>query len=125
MAASPYVTYHRANASGELIIDRGVDVPKLTMVHDFALSADHMVLMDLPIVFRLDIARNSPRDLPYRWNDDYGAGSEYCAAMTHTVRYVGLTSLRVTFFTSSTPLIRPRMMDRSLQPLTDSVICGF
>src|SRR5580700_2139679 len=69
----PYVTYHRANASGELIIDRGVDVPKLTMMHDFALSAEHIVLMDLPIVFRLDVARNSARDLPYRWSDDYGA----------------------------------------------------
>jgi len=31
------------------------------------------VFMDLPVVFRLDIARNSPRDLPYRWSDDYGA----------------------------------------------------
>ncbi len=69
----PYVTYHRVNASGELMIDRGVDVPKLTMMHDFALSAEHIVLMDLPIVFRLDIARNSVRDLPYRWSDDYGA----------------------------------------------------
>jgi carotenoid cleavage dioxygenase len=58
---------------GELIIDRGVDVPGLTMMHDFALSAEHIVFMDLPVVFRLDIARNSPRDLPYRWSDDYGA----------------------------------------------------
>jgi len=70
---NPYVTYHRANASGELIIDRGVDVPSLTMMHDFALSAEHIVFMDLPLVFRLDIARNSPRNLPYRWSDDYGA----------------------------------------------------
>jgi carotenoid cleavage dioxygenase-like enzyme len=58
---------------GELIVDRGVDVPGLTMMHDFALSAEHIVFMDLPVVFRLDIARNSPRDLPYRWSDDYGA----------------------------------------------------
>ena len=58
---------------GELIIDRGVDVPGLTMMHDFALSAEHIVFMDLPVVFRLDIARNSPRNLPYRWSDDYGA----------------------------------------------------
>jgi carotenoid cleavage dioxygenase-like enzyme len=70
---SPYVTYHRANASGELIVNRGVDVPGLTMMHDFALSAEHVVFMDLPVVFRLDIARNSPRDLPYRWSDDYRA----------------------------------------------------
>ena len=58
---------------GELIIDRGVDVPSLTMMHDFALSAEHIVFMDLPLVFRLDIARNSPRNLPYRWSDDYCA----------------------------------------------------
>lgn len=70
---SPYVTYHRANASGELVVNRGVDVPGSTMMHDFALSAEHIVLMDLPVVFRLDIARNSPRDMPYRWSDDYGA----------------------------------------------------
>jgi carotenoid cleavage dioxygenase-like enzyme len=43
------------------------------MMHDFALSAEHVVFMDLPVVFRLDIARNSPRDMPYRWSDDYGA----------------------------------------------------
>jgi carotenoid cleavage dioxygenase-like enzyme len=70
---SPYVTYHRANASGELIVDRGVDVPGLTMMHDFALSAEHIVFMDLPVVFRLDIARKGVRDMPYRWSDNYGA----------------------------------------------------
>ncbi len=70
---SPFVTYHRANARGELIINRGVDVPGLTMMHDFAMSAEHIVFMDLPVVFRLDIARNGPGDLPYRWSDDYGA----------------------------------------------------
>ena len=70
---SPYVSYHRANASGELIINRGVDVPKLTMMHDFALSAEHIIFMDLPVVFRLEIARDSLLDIPYRWSDDYGA----------------------------------------------------
>jgi carotenoid cleavage dioxygenase-like enzyme len=58
---SPYVTYHRANASGELIVNRGVDVPGLILMHDFALSAEHVVFMDLPVVFRLDIAQQSPR----------------------------------------------------------------
>jgi carotenoid cleavage dioxygenase-like enzyme len=70
---SPYVTYHRANASGELTVDRGISVPGLTLMHDLALSAEHIVFMDLPVVFRLDVAHNSPRDLPYRWSDDYGA----------------------------------------------------
>jgi len=43
------------------------------MMHDFALTAEHIELMDLAIVFRLDIAHNSPCDLPYHWSDDYGA----------------------------------------------------
>ena len=29
--------------------------------------------MDLPIVFDLDIAMSGSGDMPYRWDDDYGA----------------------------------------------------
>ena len=53
---APHVTYHRADANGELTINRPLDVPALTMMHDFALTAEHVVFMDLPIVFNLDIA---------------------------------------------------------------------
>ena len=47
----PHVTYHRADANGELTINRPLDVPALTMMHDFALTAEHVIFMDLPIVF--------------------------------------------------------------------------
>jgi carotenoid cleavage dioxygenase len=43
------------------------------MMHDFALTAEHVVFMDLPIVFNLDIAIKGDGDMPYRWDDDYGA----------------------------------------------------
>jgi carotenoid cleavage dioxygenase len=69
----PYVTYHRADANGELVINRPLDVKAHTMMHDFALTAEHVVFMDLPIVFNLDLAINGERDLPYRWDDNYGA----------------------------------------------------
>jgi carotenoid cleavage dioxygenase len=69
----PHVTYHRADANGELTINRPLDVPALTMMHDFALTAEHVVFMDLPIVFNLDIALKGEGDMPYRWSDDYGA----------------------------------------------------
>lgn len=69
----PHVTYHRADADGNLIVNRPVDVPALTMMHDFAMSAGHVVFMDLPIVFNLDIAINGKGDMPYRWDDTYGA----------------------------------------------------
>lgn len=69
----PYVTYHRADASGELTINRPLDVKALTMMHDFALTAEHVIFMDLPIVFNMDVAMKGEGDMPYRWSDDYGA----------------------------------------------------
>ncbi len=69
----PYVTYHRADANGELTINRPLDVGAHTMMHDFALTAEHVIFMDLPIVFNLDIALKGEADMPYRWDDNYGA----------------------------------------------------
>jgi len=69
----PYVTYHRADANGELTINRPLDTKAHTMMHDFALTAGHVVFMDLPIVFNLDVAINGEGDMPYRWSDEYGA----------------------------------------------------
>ncbi len=70
---APHVTYHRADASGELIVNRGIDVPALTMMHDFALTTEHVVFLDLPVVFNLDIALTGEPDVPYRWDDAFGA----------------------------------------------------
>jgi carotenoid cleavage dioxygenase len=69
----PHVTYHRADANGELTVNRPLDVKALTMMHDFALTAEHVVFMDLPIVFNLDVAMKGDGDMPYRWDDNYGA----------------------------------------------------
>src|ERR1700694_1661733 len=69
----PHVTYHRANAEGELTINRPLDVKALTMMHDFGLTAEHVVFMDLPVVFNLDIATQRGADMPHRWDDSYGA----------------------------------------------------
>jgi carotenoid cleavage dioxygenase-like enzyme len=74
----PHVVYHRADADGRLTINRPIDVPALTMMHDFALTAEHIVFLDLPLVFDLRVALAQQdvrelRDLPYRWDDDYGA----------------------------------------------------
>ena len=70
---APYVTYHRVAADGELIIDRPVDVGALTMMHDFAMTAEHVIFMDLPVVFDIDIAAKGEGEMPYRWSDEYGA----------------------------------------------------
>jgi carotenoid cleavage dioxygenase-like enzyme len=71
----PHVIYHRADANGQLTINRPIDVPALTLMHDFALTTDYVVFMDLPVLFNLGVAhtQDDRRDLPYRWDDQYGA----------------------------------------------------
>ncbi|MET7282043.1 carotenoid oxygenase family protein [Kribbella sp. NPDC005582] len=68
---APYLTYHRANAAGELVISRPIDVAGATMNHDFALTAGHAVFMDLPVVFDLETAK--PGRMPFSWSERYGA----------------------------------------------------
>src|SRR5215471_1943473 len=67
----PYLTYHRADAAGRLAESRVIDVPGPTMIHDFAITDRHVVFMDLPVVFDLELALAGT--MPYRWSDEYGA----------------------------------------------------
>ncbi|KWT58831.1 9-cis-epoxycarotenoid dioxygenase [Streptomyces albus subsp. albus] len=66
--AAPYLTYHRADAGGQLAVSRPIEVPAPTMMHDFHLTAEHVVFMDLPMVFD----RRSP-GMPFVWDPEYGA----------------------------------------------------
>jgi carotenoid cleavage dioxygenase-like enzyme len=67
----PFLTYHRADAAGRLMQSEVIDVPGPTMIHDFAITGRHVIFMDLPIVFDVELAMAGV--LPYRWSDDYGA----------------------------------------------------
>ncbi|GAA1531531.1 carotenoid oxygenase family protein [Actinomadura kijaniata] len=70
--APPYLTYHRLSSTGELVESREIEVPGPTMMHDFAITARHVVWMDLPVVFDGDLVMNGA-GIPYRWDDGYGA----------------------------------------------------
>jgi len=61
------------DAAGELTISRPIDVEALTMMHDFAMTSGHVIFLDLPIVFNIDIAVSGSGDMPFRWEDEYGA----------------------------------------------------
>ena len=67
----PFLTYHRADGAGRLVQTEVIDVPGPTMIHDFGITARHVVFMDLPIVFDMELAMAGT--MPYRWSDDYGA----------------------------------------------------
>ena len=67
----PFLTYHVVNASGELMRSIPIPVKGSTMVHDFAITSGHIVLMDLPVVFDMTSAQRGT--IPFAWSDDYGA----------------------------------------------------
>jgi carotenoid cleavage dioxygenase len=69
--APPFLTYHRADAGGRLVQSERIEVPGPTMIHDFAITRDRVVFMDLPVVF--DPAQLAHGGFPYRWSDEYGA----------------------------------------------------
>ncbi|WP_433474141.1 carotenoid oxygenase family protein [Spirillospora sp. CA-142024] len=69
----PYLTYHRLSADGTLAESGVIDVPGPTMMHDFAITANHVVWLDLPVVFDAELALSGMAGLPYRWDDGYGA----------------------------------------------------
>jgi len=68
----PFLTYHRADARGRLVQSEVIEVPGPTMIHDFAITDRHVVFMDLPLVFDLELAMGGAA-MPFRWSDDYGA----------------------------------------------------
>ena len=68
----PFLTYHVLDTRGRLARSLEIPVKGATMVHDFAITERHVIFMDLPVVFDLEIAL-ADTGFPYHWSDDYGA----------------------------------------------------
>ena len=71
LISAPFVTYHIADAAGNLIHSQPIDVPGPTMVHDFAISRNYAIFLDMPVVFDLDEALKG--SMPFMWRESYGA----------------------------------------------------
>ena len=67
----PYLVYHRVAPDGTLVQSEEIDVKGPTMMHDWNVTRNHVVFMDLPMVFDLQLAMQG--GMPIRWSDDYGA----------------------------------------------------
>lgn len=70
-AFEPYLRYLRVSAAGELVQTEAITVGGPTMMHDFNVTTNHVVFMDLPAVFDLEMAARG--EMPIRWSDDYPA----------------------------------------------------
>ncbi len=65
----PYLTYYRVSPTGEMVQKTDITVTGPTMMHDFAATRDHVVFMDLPAIFDMELAMQG--GMPIRWSDDY------------------------------------------------------
>jgi carotenoid cleavage dioxygenase len=67
----PYLVYHRASPDGKLIQSTEITVGGPTMMHDFQITRNRTIFMDLPVVFDLQLAIQGI--MPFHWSDDYPA----------------------------------------------------
>ncbi|MHB1723797.1 MAG: carotenoid oxygenase family protein [Acidimicrobiales bacterium] len=68
----PFLRYHVADDRGALVRTETIDLPRAVMMHYFGVSATRAVLLDLPVLFDLDLAARG-RSVPFRWMPDAGA----------------------------------------------------
>lgn len=67
----PFFTYHRVAADGTLVQSEVITVGGPVMMHDFNITRNHVIIMDLPAVFDWDLALRG--EMPIRWKADYPA----------------------------------------------------
>jgi carotenoid cleavage dioxygenase len=66
----PYLHYIRIGADGELKQLEGIDIPNMVMMHDFNVTRNHAIFMDLPVCFDLGALESG---FPFVFNRDAGA----------------------------------------------------
>jgi carotenoid cleavage dioxygenase len=66
----PYLTYHVADRSGALVRSEPIDVAWPSMIHDFAVTKDHVVFILCPLVFSFENLRE--RGGVFSWEPERG-----------------------------------------------------
>ncbi|MGI9325222.1 MAG: carotenoid oxygenase family protein [Pseudomonadales bacterium] len=69
--SEPFLTYHRTSRDGKMLQVEPITVKGATMIHDFNITRNHVVFMDLPAVWNLEGIASS--GLPVVWDESYGA----------------------------------------------------
>jgi len=65
----PYLTYHQANAAGDLIKSEPLETNGPAMMHDFAMTKNYVTFMELPVLFSM--AKAITMDpFPFAWDEN-------------------------------------------------------
>jgi carotenoid cleavage dioxygenase-like enzyme len=62
------LTYHQVDASGVLVRSEKIDLPAFSMMHDFAISENYVIFIDVPIGFNSERLSSG---FPLSWVDDH------------------------------------------------------
>ena len=68
--AQPYLNYIRIGADGVLKQLEGIELPQMVMMHDFNITENYVVFMDLPLALDLDLLVTG---IPFRFKRESGA----------------------------------------------------
>ena len=66
----PFLRYIRVSADGELQQLESIEIPNMVMMHDFQVTQNYVIFMDLPVCFNLDALATG---MPFLFNRDAGA----------------------------------------------------
>jgi carotenoid cleavage dioxygenase len=67
-AVKPYLTYYRVSAAGELVQKEVLETAGPALMHDFAMTENYVIFMELPIVFSW-FAMIKGEALPFTWDN--------------------------------------------------------
>ena len=65
------MTYHRVSKEGELVQSEEIDIPRPVMMHDWNITRNFVIFMDLPLVFDIEDAVNGSD--PFGFKPECGA----------------------------------------------------
>ena len=68
--AQPYLNYIRIGADGALKQLEGIELPQMVMMHDFSITENYVVFMDLPLALDLELLATG---IPFRFKRESGA----------------------------------------------------
>ena len=68
--APPFLHYTRVGADGQLKQIKGIDIPNMVMMHDFSITRNHVIFMDLPLLFKRELIASG---IPYQFDASAGA----------------------------------------------------
>ncbi len=69
--SEPYLQYIRVSATGELVQLEPITVKGATMIHDFNVTENYVIFMDLPALWNFEGMAET--GLPIVWDESYGA----------------------------------------------------